>query len=86
VAVRVTLARLTFLVKVSSTPPGATVTVNGKSLGITPTTVKVPAFESSTLAITKDGYAPETEKVTPKASGVAVHTVLKKLEARKPQR
>jgi hypothetical protein len=85
VTVKVALARLTFLVKVSSTPPGATVTVNGRSLGVTPTTVKVPAFEASTLAIAKDGYAPETEKVAPKASGTAVHTVLKKLDPRKPR-
>jgi hypothetical protein len=79
VTVRVALAKLTFLVKVSSTPAGATVTVNGKQLGVTPTTVKVPAFEPSILAIAKDGYAPETEKVTPKTSGVAVHTVLQRL-------
>jgi len=79
VTVKVWLAKLTFLVKVSSTPAGATVTVNGKQLGVTPTTVKVPAFEPSILAIAKDGYVPETEKVTPKTSGVAVHTVLQRL-------
>jgi hypothetical protein len=85
VNVRVALLRQTFLIKVSSTPAGATVTVNGKSLGVTPTTVKVPAFETSILALAKDGYAPETEKVTPKTSGTAVHSVLKKLDPRKPR-
>jgi hypothetical protein len=85
VTVKVALAKQTFLVKVSSTPPGATVTVNGKALGVTPTTVKVPAFETSILALAKDGYGPETEKVTPKTSGTALHTVLKKLDLKKPR-
>ena len=77
------LVRQTFLVKVSSTPPGATVTLGGKSLGVTPTMVKVPAFESSTLSIAKDGYEIESETVAPRGNGTAVHTVLRKAEHKK---
>jgi len=53
---RVTLAKVTFSVKVSSTPPGASITVGSKPMGFTPTTVKLPAFEASTLKIVKDGF------------------------------
>jgi PEGA domain-containing protein len=84
-SVQFVLARQTFLVKVSSTPPGAAVTLGTKSLGVTPTMVKVPAFESSTLSIAKDGYETETETVAPRGNGTAVHTVLKKSEHKKPR-
>src|SRR5262249_24926809 len=43
------LSRAVYQLKVSSTPAGATVTVNGKSGGVTPTTVKVTAFEPTTI-------------------------------------
>jgi PEGA domain-containing protein len=82
---RVALAKPTFQVKVSSTPAGATVTMNGKSLGVTPTMIRIPAFEASALTITKDGYATETETVTPKSNGVAVHSTLKKADRKKPR-
>jgi hypothetical protein len=84
-SVQFVLVRQTFLVKVSSTPPGATVTLGGKSLGVTPTMVKVPAFESSTLSIAKDGYDTESETIAPRGNGTAVHTVLKKAEHKKPR-
>jgi len=77
---KVTLARQSFLVKVSSTPEGATITLNGKPLGVTPTTVKLPAFESSALKIAKDGYETDTETVAPKASGSIIRAQLKKLD------
>ncbi|HEU0034812.1 MAG TPA: PEGA domain-containing protein [Kofleriaceae bacterium] len=78
IKLRVALARTTFSVKVSSQPPGATITLNGKSLGVTPTTVRLPAFEASTLTIAKDGFATETQKITPKQNNQALHTQLKK--------
>jgi hypothetical protein len=83
VPVKVALARQTFLVKVSSTPEGATITLNGRSLGVTPTTIKVPAFESSTLNLAKDGYEIEVEKVAPRKDGSIVRTVLRRLERKK---
>jgi len=85
VPLKVTLSKQTFLVKVSSAPEGATITLNGKSLGVTPTTVKVPAFESSALNLAKDGYETETEMVAPKDNGGRVHTALKRLERKKPR-
>lgn len=81
---RVLLAKPTFLVKVSSNPPGATITLNGRSLGVTPTTIKVPQFDSSTLVIVKDGYATETQTIAPRANGLSVHTDLKPAERKKP--
>ena len=85
VPLKVVLPKQLFLVKVSSTPEGATVTLNGKPLGVTPTTIKVPGFEASALNLTKDGYEPETETVAPKASGATVRTVLKRVERKRPR-
>jgi hypothetical protein len=76
--VKVGLARATYSVKVSSSPVGATITLDGKVIGVTPTTVKLPAFETSTLKISKPGYAVDTRKVTPKANNLSVHATLKK--------
>ena len=80
VKVRVALAKQSFLVKVSSKPEGATIMLNGKPLGVTPTTVKVPAFESSTLIIAKAGYETEAEKIAPKASDTSVRVQLRRLD------
>jgi hypothetical protein len=81
--VRVALAKVTFTVKVSSSPPGATIFLGAKSLGITPAAVKLPAFEASTLKITKDGYAPDVQKVTPKTNNLSISATLKKQPAKK---
>ncbi len=75
---RVALVKTMFSVKISSIPTGATITSNGKSLGVTPAAVKLPAFESSTILITKDGFTPESQTITPKQNNQAVHTALKK--------
>ncbi|MDB4960236.1 MAG: hypothetical protein JWP01_235 [Myxococcales bacterium] len=80
--VKIVLARVTFSVKVSSTPAGAAITVGSKPMGFTPTTVKLPAFELSTLTIKKDGFTADTQKITPKQSNLSVHTTLKKLAKR----
>jgi hypothetical protein len=63
--------------KVLSTPPGATIMVGGKVLGITPTTVHVPATGAA-LILTKDGYSTETEKV-PAKSTATVRVTLKRV-------
>lgn len=83
--VRVALAKVTFTVKVSSSPPGATILLGTKSLGITPATVKVPAFEQSTLKIVKEGYAPDLQKITPKSNNLSILSMLKKQPAKKPR-
>lgn len=80
--IRITLAKLLFSVKVSSAPAGAAVSVGGKQVAVTPTTMKLPAFEQSTVTFTKDGFTVETQKITPKQNNQTVHAVLKK----KPRR
>lgn len=76
--VTVTLARVTMTVKVSSAPAGATISLGRKSLGVTPTTVKLPAFETSTIKITKPGFTPQTQTLTPKQNNLSVHAVLRR--------
>jgi hypothetical protein len=78
-AFKISLARTTFNVKVASTPPGASVYLGTKSLGITPAVIKVPQFDTSTLKITKDGYQPETQTVAPKNNNQSINVALKKL-------
>jgi len=80
--VRVILQRLMFSVKVSSSPAGAAISINGKQVAVTPTTMRLPAFELSTVTFSKEGYAMESSKVTPKQNNQTVHAQLKK----KPKR
>jgi hypothetical protein len=75
---KIALVHVSYSVKVSSSPPGATITMNGKSLGTTPATIKLPAFEAATLMVAKDGFSTETEHVTPKTNNTTVHSILKK--------
>ncbi len=79
---RVALGHATFSVKVSSTPAGASISVGGKPKGFTPTTVQLPMLETSTIVFAKDGFAGESEKITPRQNNQAVHVTLKK----KPQK
>jgi hypothetical protein len=76
--VRVAFAKQMLSLKVTSSPPGATITVAGKSLGVTPAMVKLPANESATLVISKPGFNPDTQKFTPKQNNQSVHVSLKK--------
>jgi len=78
VKVRVSLSKPMLSVKVTSSPAGATITLGSKSLGVTPAMVKLPANESSTLVISKPGFAADSQKVTPKQNNQAVHATLKK--------
>jgi hypothetical protein len=75
---RAALAHASLSVKVSSTPAGATVSVGGKSKGVTPTTMQLPMLESSTIVFTKDGFQTESEKIVPRQSNQAVHAQLKR--------
>jgi hypothetical protein len=58
----------TVSMRVTSSPPGATITMGGRVLGITPTTIHLPAGGAS-LTLTKEGYASSTEHVAPKPNG-----------------
>lgn len=76
--VRIALAKVMFTVKVSSSPAGANIFLGSKSLGITPAAIKLPAFELSTLKISKDGYVPDLQKITPKTNNLSISSALKK--------
>ena len=73
---KVVLVRAQFIVKVSSTPAGATITVAGKAMGITPTTVHLNGFEPVAIQITKTGYVTQEQKLTPKQQNTVVHVKL----------
>jgi hypothetical protein len=81
--IRLVLSRITFSVKVSSVPAGATITLGTKVLGVTPTNVRLNAFEPATLTIKKDGYAPDTQKITPKQNNQTVSATLKKIAGKR---
>jgi hypothetical protein len=82
---RVTLARPTHLVKVSSSPSGATVLVGGRSQGVTPTTIRLPINATATLTFTKEGFTSVTLKVTPKQNNQSVSASLKRAPRRVPR-
>ena len=75
---RAVLAKQVFSLKVSSTPAGAAITINGKASGVTPSNVKLPGFEAATVVMTKAGFEPYTEKITPKQNAETVHGALKR--------
>jgi len=80
--ISVELVRAIYQLKVSSSPAGATITVNGKSGGVTPAIVKVTPFEPTTIVMSKDGFSTETEKLTPKSNNQTVHLTLKRKKLR----
>jgi hypothetical protein len=76
------LAKTLFQVKVTSMPAGATITAGGKTMGVTPTTIKLPGFEPTALTLSKPGYAPDTARVNPKQNNASHHVTLKKGKGR----
>jgi hypothetical protein len=66
-----------FQIKVTSVPTGATIMIGNRVVGITPTTVKVQAFGSTTITLSKDGYTSDIEKIAPRANNAAHHVILK---------
>src|SRR6185436_15277861 len=80
---KVALARPSIALRVSSSPPGATVTTDGRPQGVTPTILRVPLNEPVTLSLSKEGYATETQRITPKQNNQAVQVTLKRTP-RKP--
>ena len=75
-ALRFAFAKNLMVVKVSSSPPGATILLGSKNLGITPGTIKLPAFETATITLEKAGYQVESRKIVPKANNTSVHAAL----------
>ena len=76
--VAVRLDRPMFSVKVTSTPSGAAVTVNGRNAGKTPATVKVTGFQAATIKVSKPGFQAKTTKVTAKKNGTVVNVPLRR--------
>jgi hypothetical protein len=72
------LKRPMFTVKVSSVPSGATISVGGKKAGKTPSQVKVPGYDSTTITLFKDGYVTASERVTAKQNGTAIKMTLRR--------
>jgi hypothetical protein len=70
------LQRAMISVAISSTPPGATISLGKKWLGVTPGTIKVPVASPSVLTLTKDGYEPSTQTITPADEDRPVHVTL----------
>ena len=67
-----------FSLKVTSLPPGATITVGGKVVGITPTTVRVLAGGTTSITLSKDGYTADTQKIAPRQNNGTHHVILKR--------
>jgi hypothetical protein len=67
-------------VKVTSTPPGATVQADGQPVGgPTPTTLSLPADKAVKLTISLPCYQEDTQEITP-SSKPAIDSTLKALE------
>jgi PEGA domain len=58
-------AAASVMMRVTSTPPGATITIAGKVVGVTPTMIHVPTSGAS-LTLSKDGFTPDTEHIAAK--------------------
>jgi hypothetical protein len=76
--VLVKLSKPTVSVKVTSVPAGATITVGGKSMGVTPAKITLPMMEPATVVLSKPGYTNDVTKLVPKNNNAAVHGTLKK--------
>jgi len=68
------------LLTLSSTPPGAAITVNGVAAGKTPATVKLPAFTNASIALALTGHKPWQQKVYVKGKKQALSAALESLQ------
>jgi len=60
--IEVTLQRPTHSVTFTTTPPGATIFIDGRRAGTTPTTVNMLGFSNLKIEIKKTGYSPITTR------------------------
>lgn len=63
---------------VTSTPPGAYISLEGRSMGRTPATLTLMGPRESTLVLRLTGYQTWTHKITPEPPRVTVHADLQK--------
>ncbi len=61
--VELNLQRPTHTLRLTSTPSGATVSINGRRAGTTPTAISVMGFSSVTLTVEKPGYKVATKRI-----------------------
>ncbi len=62
------MQRPTFKLRVRSSPVGATVRVNGRTLGKAPKTIEVDGFQKVTVTASKPGYQSRTKKIYAKSN------------------
>jgi hypothetical protein len=74
--INLVLQRPQALLTLTSTPPGAAITLNGVAAGKTPATVKVPAFTNASVALALAGHKPWAQKVYIKAKKQALAATL----------
>lgn len=74
----VRLGRTMYRLKVTSSPAGATIKADGRSMGVTPATIRLPAYDTTAIVLSKPGYATTSKKVTPKSNNTSHHFSLKK--------
>lgn len=58
--------------RIQSRPAGASVEVDGRNIGVTPLTLTVPRSEwphDFTCRVSKEGFVPETKRLTPQIGG-----------------
>ncbi len=73
----------TFQIKVTSSPSGATITIGHRVVGITPTSVRVAAFATTRIMVSKDGYVTDIEKIAPRQNNAAHHVTLRRATRRR---
>jgi PEGA domain len=76
----VRMTRPLVTIKVVSTPPGATVRLNGRAVGATPLSTTVLAFEKATLVWNQLGGATKTLQIYPQSNGTVYAATLPKLQ------
>ena len=69
-------------IRITSVPPGATISVNGKAAGVTPASIKAIPGAATTIAVAKKGFVTATKKHTAKANNELVNFVLTKSKTR----
>jgi len=67
VQVHASLGRLTTAIAVTSTPSGATVTLNGRDVGVTPAAIPVVVGVTAKVSVSSPGYASYEQTVVPRA-------------------
>jgi hypothetical protein len=72
------LERPVFPLKISSSPTGATVTIDGKKVGKTPITASVAGHRALVISISKTGFETASQTITVRQSGSTVRLDLAK--------